>query len=199
MKTIYKSIVIFIILSVQINAGSFKAIKNKLAQAECVEIDFLTILESSIFESVDSADGTALISNNGNYIIHLADDIYAKDEKYIYSYSPETEQVLMEKYDSENSNIDEIIFITQLDKYYHTKNTTDKNKFFLTKKNNYRGNLPDSMTVLINSELNLLEQINYFDVNDELNRIVINEIITKTCKESELIPEFPDSAERVKL
>ena len=54
--------------------------------------------------------------------------------------------------------------------------------------------------MFVDSTHQRVERLEYFDINDELNRVVFtSEQFDSVCKDSIFIPAFPDSAERIRL
>ncbi len=181
-------------------ADSFERIKADLANSDCSRFEFVSILESSIFDIVDSTEGEAYIASDGRYHITLAGDQYLFDGAHLYSYSEENNQVVIETPDSGYVRSDEISYITRLDDYYQTIEVTPDSQYRLLKRPGVVGDIPDSMTVTVNSSRMMLELITYFDVNEELNRIVIrNQTVESKCAQSSFEPAFPDSAETIKF
>ncbi|MEW5995198.1 MAG: hypothetical protein AB1744_12510, partial [Candidatus Zixiibacteriota bacterium] len=61
-------------------------------------------------------------------------------------------------------------------------------------------NTPDSLTVFIDRDSLLLKRLEYLDINEERNVIIIlRQSSSDTCDEGQLEPVFPDSVEKVKL
>ena len=81
-------------------ADSFDRIKADLANSDCSRFEFISILESSIFDVVDSTEGEAYIAADGRYHIKLAGDRFLFDGVHLYNYSEENNQVLIETPDS---------------------------------------------------------------------------------------------------
>lgn len=188
-----------IILSVSsVWSDSFDNIKADLARPGCQKIQFLNIIESDVFETVDSTYGEFLISSDNRYKLSIADDIFLADSVYTYNYSAENQQVIIEK--RAFGDFDEISFITRLDELYQTQTITVDLKYYLKKRPEVTGETPDSMTVLIDAEKMSLKQIEYLDVNEDLNRVIIlkQEYLEK-CDPKAFEPDFPDDVERIKL
>jgi outer membrane lipoprotein-sorting protein len=181
-------------------ADSFDKIKADLANSDCTRFEFISILESSIFDVVDSTEGQAYIASDGRYNIIVTGDQYLFDGVNLYSYSAENNQVVIETLDSGYVKSDEISYITRLDDYYQTMVVTPDRQYRLLRRPGVLGDIPDSMTVWVNSTRMVLELITYLDVNEELNRIVIkNQTVDSKCLENSFEPTFPDSVERIKL
>jgi outer membrane lipoprotein-sorting protein len=182
-------------------ADQFDGIKKRIAEADCVSFEFLSVLSSSVFDTRDSSRGTAQIARDGRYVIVLGNDVYLCNGKSAYTYSPSTNQVIVEPLDSGRVASKEISFLTRLDEYYETRCIEANQKYRLTKKVDVSaGNIPDSMLVIIDTGRQQIDHIDYLDVNDEQVRVVLTEQkLDLECNDSVFVPAFPDSAETVKL
>ncbi|TET95211.1 MAG: hypothetical protein E3J26_03160, partial [Candidatus Zixiibacteriota bacterium] len=89
MKQIVPRIVFLwlIYLSTSAAADRFDTIKEQLAQAACTRFEFVSIIESEIFDATDSATGTAYIARDGRFNVTLGEDRYLFDLRFLYSYS----------------------------------------------------------------------------------------------------------------
>lgn len=190
--------VLILILPLLSFADSFDDIKKELSKEGCWHFLFVDVVESDIFNSVDSTDGEAYLSSNGSYYIKTNEDFYIYDLINYYSYSPESNQLVIEK--NLNNEEDEISFITNLDKYYKTVILDAEKSYSLYKKENVTGDIPDSLVVIIDSKEKKLKRIEYYDINEELNKLIfIEQNYIDSCLNDHFIPKVPDSTERVKL
>ena len=176
----------------------FDLLKQQLAEAACTRFEFLSIIESDIFDRVDSTEGVAIIANDGRYFISVGNDEYIYDAIYLYSYSRLNNQVTVEKVLDHQG--EELFFITRLDKYFKTA-VLDKNReYSLVRLNDRLDNIPDSMRVIIDPDVPALKEISYLDINEEQNRLVFyGQDIKPTCDGKIFQPEFPDTVETIKL
>jgi len=170
---------------------------NRMTQAECCRFEFISILESEVFETVDSTAGTALISSDDRYDILLGPDRYLRSDEFLYSYSGENEQVTVERVESSVAPDETITFITQLDRHYLIHPVADK--YSLVRKPEIDSNLPQ-MIVLTLTESGELGRLEYIDDNGDTNRIVIVESSFQPgCDSAAFVPNFPESTEVIKL
>ncbi len=192
------TIALIFLLAAPITADNFDKVKNDLKQDGCFKFEFLNTIESEYFDVIDSIYGLAYIASDGKYHIKIGEEIYIGGVEKYYSYIPENNQVIIENRDS--SQFDEISFIINLDKFYNST-TIEKNlKYSLVRKSGIAGDFPDSLIVTIDSKKNRMKEIEYLDINDELNRIIfLNQEFFETCDDSQFVPVFPDSVEKVKL
>ncbi|HUV30465.1 MAG TPA: outer membrane lipoprotein carrier protein LolA [Acidobacteriota bacterium] len=181
-------------------ADRFDAIKARLAEAGCVTLEFLSILESEIFDETDTIAGEAVVSADGRYVVDLGGDRYLYDLTSLYSYSAENNQVTIESVRGGGASGREISFITRLDQYYETRVISSGRAYRLIRLSPDMQNIPDSLVLTIRPDSSVLDEIQYFDVNEELNRIVFLRLETGTsCPDSLFKPAYPDSVEKVRL
>ncbi len=183
-----------------VGADDFDKIKEDLGRAGCHDFDFIAVLESDIFDQIDSTFGTAYIASDGRYSLEIADESYVYDLEYVYSYSESSGQVIIEKAGDSAPTGEEFSFIMFLDECYDTYNTGKKNSYRLIKHSDASVAYPDSLTVLIDPKRLQMEYFEYFDVNEELNRIeLLKQQYQPDCDLKRFVPDFPDSAEVIKL
>ncbi len=191
-----------IALSPASRADSFDVVKKELADAACVRFEFISIIESDLFDVVDSTSGSATIASDGRYRVALGPDVYLRDGLFIYSYSEETNQVVIERVDStaDDGHDDNITYITDLDRFFDTHLLEPERKYRLTRTADDTRDMPDSMVVFVDPTGPRMTAIEFLDVNGELNRIVfLGQAEDSVCAETAFEAAFPDSVERVKL
>lgn len=182
------------------SADSFNQVKSKLSGPGCLLLEFISIIESDVFDQVDSARGTAYLAHDGRYNVMLGLDQYLYDHEHVYTYSGSSNQVVIEKIDSGLHVNRYVSLITRLDDFYETYPIEPGHRYRLVRKPGMAGDHPDSMIVSIDPASLEMERIEYLDVNDELNRIVfVSQKSETNCDENRFQPAFPDSVERVKL
>ncbi len=196
-----KKIIVLLLIMIPIQslfADSYDKIKEKLKNSQCMHYKIIAVVESDIFETVDSTYGEAYISKNGRYNITLGEESYLYDLKNYYTYVVANNQVIIEKGDG-NSN-DDILFITKLDEFYKSHILIPDLEYRLMKKENIIGDFPDSLIIKTDKKSHELREISYYDINEELNRIIfLTQSYKSICDDSLFIPNYPDSVERVKL
>jgi len=183
-----------------IAAQDFGKVKANLARPGCHLFEFLSIVESEVFDQVDTAEGTAYIASDGRYYIEIADEIYLNDLTHTYSFSESSGQVIVEGSDSSSAPTgEEFSFVLRMDEYYDTY-PIEKRSFRLLRRAEASAAYPDSLMVRLDGAGVRLEQLEYFDVNEELTRIIIlNQTYEQVCDTSRFVPDFPESAEIIKL
>ncbi|HWR83854.1 MAG TPA: outer membrane lipoprotein carrier protein LolA [Candidatus Deferrimicrobium sp.] len=179
---------------------SFDKIKRELSQAACARFEFVSVIESEVFETADSAFGRAYIARDGRFLVTLGSDIYLNDGRCLYSYSAENNQVIMETKADSAEPIREISFLTRLDAIYTTFPVRSGETYRLLKKPGQDSQTPDSLTVFIDRRTRRLERLEYFDINDERTIIHIrSQQSDDSCDDKRFTPDFPESAERIRL
>ena len=181
-------------------SDKFDTIKAKLAESACIQIEFLSILESDIFDRTDTASGTAYLAKDGRFLVTLGKDKFLRTADQMYSYSEANNQVIIEDIDSSRAVSSEVAYIRKLDDWFKTRILRPDREYFLVRTGPPGNAIPDSMTVTVDPKQMRIARIAYFDVNDELVTIVLlKEMHHATCDESQFAPNFPRSADRVKL
>jgi outer membrane lipoprotein-sorting protein len=178
----------------------FERLKATMANAACCRYEFLSIVESEVFESTDTTLGAALIASDGRYHITIGPDEYLKTADKLYSYSSTENQMTVEALDTGDPRLESVSFVTRLNDYYSTRVVVPSRQYFLTRTDSAAVDLPDSLVVSLISGKGGLDRIEFFDVNNDRNRIVFrkSEYFDK-CDDSALSPRFPDSAEVINL
>lgn len=181
-------------------SGRFDAVKERLASAACVRLDFINIIHSDIFDIVDSTFGSACLASDGRYRVMLGDDTYLYDGTDLHSYSKENNQVVIEAIDPDADAGSEVTFLTHLEEFFETSAPASGNSYRLRRRKHSVGDLPDSMTVILDPEKLQIDRLEFFDINDEFNIIeLLNQQLDSACTEADFTPNFPDSVETVKL
>ena len=99
---------------------SFALIKQMLSSAKCVRFEFLSILHSDVFQSSDTLAGTAVLGDDGRYLVRIGPDAYRNDLNEIWSYSEENNQLVIEPALTGSDQTDQFVFITRLDELYES-------------------------------------------------------------------------------
>jgi outer membrane lipoprotein-sorting protein len=190
----------FAVIDAAVAADRFAVIKTELAEAPCVRFEFLSIIESEIFDQTDTVEGEAYIARDGRYNVTIGTEQYLFDGDKLYSYSADNNQVVIESIDEKEETGSQISFITRLDEFYRTQVVTPGERYRLARKADVQGELPDSISVILSPQENRIARLEYFDVNDERNVIVILKQLPDTvCFDERFRPNFPDSVEKIKL
>ena len=173
------------------------AVLDQMAEADCCRFEFISIIESDVFESVDSTAGTALIGADDRYDLRLGPDRYLRTDEFFYSYSGENAQVTVERVAAAAASDETIRFITRLDHYYEIKWVADK--YMLTRKADAESSLPKLILLTLN-ESDGLGRFFYIDDNGDTNRIVIvASSFSSDCDSAAFVPDFPQATEVIKL
>jgi hypothetical protein len=174
-------------------------VKAELSSADCVFFEFLSILESDIFETVDTTVGTAYVAKSGRYHITLGDDWYVHDGHSVYSYSQPNNQVVIEPIPPEEAMNAEVSFLTRLDDFYETKAVTSDSTYSLRLIKD-PSSMPDSLELCVAGNPARIAWLAYLDINGEPNRIVLTRQETNSsCDTSQFHPVIPDSVDVTEL
>ncbi|MFZ5981214.1 MAG: LolA family protein [Candidatus Zixiibacteriota bacterium] len=199
MIKLLKYVPVFLLIAAALQAEDrFDLLKKELSEGACARFEFLSIIESDIFDRVDTSNGVAVIARDGRYFISIGDDEYLYDAIYLYTYSRLNNQITVEKmFDYQG---EELFFITRLDKYFKTSVLQKNKEFSLVRRDSELDNIPDSMRVIIDPAGPALKEIIYFDINEEQNRLIFTrQDIKPVCDDHIFVPEFPDTAEIIKM
>ncbi|KAA3636876.1 MAG: hypothetical protein DWP97_01860 [Calditrichaeota bacterium] len=196
-----KKLLLFIILCCFISsakADNFDKLKVKLSKTPCISFELLSVIESDIFESVDTTYSEAIISMDGRYSIKAGDEEYNFDRNLYYTYSKSNNQVILEKSYSEAN--DNVIFLTKLDELYKSYILTPDLKYKLVKVDSIESDSPDSLIIELQKKKAELKQIQFYDINEDLNRLIfLKQNYLNKCSDSIFTPVYPDSVDVVKL
>jgi outer membrane lipoprotein-sorting protein len=185
---------------IQSKTDTFQIIKQSLKQSACVRLTFKSIIESSIFSAVDTVNGSAVIARDGRYAVTLGKDKYVFDGHDLYSFSYDNNQVTVEHVEPGGQFGAEVSFVTRLDEIYKTTILRPDSIYRLVKATRGYANVPDSLVVTIDRSNRVIRAIDYLDVNEEKNRIIFTQqSLTDACDSNRLVPDFPDSVERIRL
>jgi len=180
----------------------FAALKSQMADAACCRFEFLSIVESDVFDAVDTTQGSAVIARDGRYQIQVGPDSYLNDGHFLYSYSQPNNQVTVERVDPDVAPTEEISFITRLDDFFSTRAVRKDSLYRLTLIDSSYTNLPDSMDVSVTvvSGALRLRSLEYRDINDDKNTVVFTgQFFHLSCDEHAFDRSFADSVEIIKL
>lgn len=176
----------------------FQEIKAELDSAAMVSFDVLTIVESEIFDEIDSTAGKISIARDGRYVARLNDDIYLFDGECVWEFSSENNQATKRCLGEGEEVENRLGFIKKLDDYYKTSVIKENSIYRLIKKGEDDGSLPDSMLIYLKESK--LARIEYLDLNNDLNKVwILKETISDSLPEEVFEINLPDSAEVITL
>jgi len=174
-------------------------LKHQFALADCVNFRFLSIVESGIFDRSDTIEAEATIAEDGRYLINLGRDQYLYDLEYLYSFSYDNNQVTIERANGREVP-EELSFVKRLDDFYRSFVLKPDSLYRLLKLSAEGSNIPDSLLLFLRSDSLLLDRIEYYDINEELNRIIfLEQTVNETCPDTPFVPNYPDSVEVIRL
>ena len=178
----------------------FDSLKVRMKETECSNFQFTSIIESEVFLTVDSIDGSAWIAKDGRYAVKIGGDHYLFDGDYLHSYSSDNEQVVIETIDSGTTTGNEVLFIVRLDELYVSSTQIPNREYILRKKPDQHGNSPDSLRLFLSDISGDLTRISYFDENEDRHLILIEKMELKDeCLPSLFEADWPPGTDIVKL
>jgi len=201
MRILFVTIAVCLLLSTSALADNpWEQTSEKLAAADCVRFEFITIVTSEVFETVDTLPGTALIAADGRYLVELGSDVFLDDGKHLYSYSEENEQVVIEP-SAVGQGANEVTFVTQLEKYYKVAPYWKPlNEYSLRLRDSVEIDLPKHMNMSVDVGRNELDWLHFKDENDDRTKIdFLSQDCLDECDSTAFLPDFPETAEKVKL
>lgn len=189
-----------VLLPILVAADTFDTIKAQLRKSECVRLAFQSIVESSIFETSDTLDGTASFERTGRYQVTLGHDRYIFDGTDLFSYSRENQQVTIERVAPDEQFGAEVSFVTRLDEIYKTRILRPDSTYHLVKTARGYANVPDSMVVTIDKKARMIRLIEYLDINEEPTKIrFVSQSLDRTCDPEDFKTDFPDSIQVIRF
>jgi outer membrane lipoprotein-sorting protein len=197
---VFLGLLALVLSSVAVFGSSFERTKRKLASSNCIYYQFVTTVESKVFDVVDTAYCTAYIAKDGRFRVEVGPDYFIFNGDSLYSYSFENNQVVIEQPDPDDPVSSEISFVMKLEEWYDSSELKEKNTYKLVKRKGIEGEIPDSMIMSIDKESTDIKTIQYFDQNGDLNNIIItNQVIDTACNSDRFIPDYPDSVEKIRF
>jgi hypothetical protein len=164
----------------------------------CVRIEFHEIVHSQVFNETQTVRGLLEFDSAGRYRIELGGDVYLRTDSAFYSFSPGSNQVLIEKI-GERSSAASVIWVRHLDDYFESAILVPDKRYKLTAKPEVSADVPDSLTLFVSGGKRI-EKIEFIDGNGDLTILkVLKQVTSGECRKDTFEPVFPDSVERVRL
>jgi outer membrane lipoprotein-sorting protein len=187
-----------LLLSGRLSADSFDDLIEKYKKASLIELDVIVVVESSIFDDVDSVAGRILVCADGRYRMELGEDSYIFDGRCIWEYSAENRQATKKCLKDGEIFENRLSFIKNLNKFYDAEIVVPDSIYRLLSVDSTESSLPEEMSLYVSrADLKLID---YFDLNQDLNRIYINRtILTDSIKAGLFEFNPPDSVEIISL
>ena len=159
-------------------------------------MSFLNLVVSDVFETTDTTQGEIVFTRDGLYSTVIGSDHYIFDGTCLWEYSRLYNQATQNCAQPGQPVDESFLFFLRLDRDYFTHERIPDSVYALTIREGVKSGAPDSMVVVINPQLERIVEFLYFDINDELNRIVVLDEVTFESSDSSLFrPNFPDSTE----
>ena len=132
--------------------------------------------------------------------MNVGTEEYLYDGTLLQTYSSQTNQVIIEAPAGDLFVGSEIALITRLDDYYRTTPVKPGSEYSLAKTDTSDTQLPAQITVLLKTATGGIDALVYDDINGDRNRVVfLKERLSDTCPDNSFVPNFPKSAERIRL
>ena len=177
----------------------FEILKERMASSGCNHLEFLSLLESQVFDTTDTVMGEAWLGDSGRYNVKIGPDQYLAADNMLYSYSIENNQVTVEQLSTQDRRREQLSFLTNLDGFYSTTILARGREYRLRVIDTTDTELPSPLHLFLNSE-GKIDYFEYHDQNEDLNRIVIlRQEILDSCPSGIFSPDFPDSVEIVRF
>lgn len=187
-------------ISAEKKADPMDRLTEELRSAGCISIDFVSIVTSDIFESVDSVSGTANLARDGRFHVRLGDDWFVQDSASLTSYNSNQHQVTIEQRPPDSSHAHEVTFLTRLDQWFDSRILQSQKQYHLRRKRTAPASLPDSLSVWLSNDRKRLERFTFRDENGDVHTIVIQQMhLSATCKTGQFLPAIPAGADIVRL
>jgi len=186
--------------ALEVVAGESVSLFDKLVgrynQTPQTRIEFRHIVRSDFFETADTVDGTIVFADDGRYLTRIGGDEYLFDGRCLWEYSKLYAQATRNCLKPGQRLDDSFLFFRHFGEYYDIKPVAPDSIYHLLIHKKYTGKAPDSMTVILSPTDERIVSMEYYDINDELNRILIGKQTTSdTINASLFQPDFPDSTE----
>jgi outer membrane lipoprotein-sorting protein len=179
-------------------ADDFEKIKKQYDSAAMVILEVDIMVESKIFNETDSSRGYIAVTEDGRYITEINNDVYLFDGNCKWEYSAENNQVTKRCPEDDETVDNRLAFIKNLDEYYKTDTIYVDSVYRLTKTGEDDESLPD--TLLIYLRESRLSTIEYLDLNDDMNRVIISkQIVSDSVDADRFRINLPDSVEIITL
>jgi len=178
----------------------FDMIKSKLDSAKIVQLDLIITVNSKVFNEIDTSYGKIYFSDDGCYIADINDDIYLYDGIYNWEYSAENNQATKQKLGQNEQTDNRLSFFKNINRYYKSAILQPDKKYRLIKLNGAGEALPDSLIIFLNKTGSAISRLEYFDLNGDLNKIIITDEKYSDQPDSDLFKiNLPDSVEIIDL
>lgn len=198
----------FALLSSLLAAGAFaesatdpfERLKADLSSSDCIRLEFISVVSSEVFESVDSVAGSALVAADGRFRIRLGPDWFVQDSASLYSFNAAQNQITIERRPPDSASTLELTFLTRLDQWFDSRILQARKSYLLVRKPASPSSLPDSLTLGLTNGPQRLEQVAFVDENGDAHTIWVRQLtLNARCRSNQFVPDIPDSADVVRL
>jgi len=183
-----------------IDRSCFGFVKAGYKDAGQINMDIGLVVESKVFDDVDSIGAQVTVVADGRYRADIGDDIYMFDGRDIWEYSAENNQATVRSLKDGEQYDNRLIFLTDFDKCFETREILPDSIYALYRRPDTDRALPDSMVAYINCPEATIFRLEYHDTNGDLNRIhFLSVTLTDTISSGLFDIGLPDSVEIITL
>lgn len=178
----------------------FEKIERRLSSSPQVEISFEHIVVSEFFATADTLVGKVTFTSDGRYLTDLGQDQYLFDGECLWEYSLTYAQATRNCLQAGQRIDDSFLFFRNFNEYYSIMEVVKDSLYLLTIVPEHRGGAPDSLRIVLNKDEERIETMEYYDINEELNLMVIGkESFFETVDSLLFMARFPDSVEIIEF
>jgi hypothetical protein len=178
----------------------FKSLAEDYNSSPQTTIHFRHILSSEFFGTSDTVVGSIVFAADGRYVTELGPDVYLFDGSCLWEYSKLYAQASRNCLKPGQRLDDSFLFFRHFNEYYQVKVIQPDSVYQLAILEDFKGRAPDSMTVTLSPSVRRIISMEYYDINEELNRILLgDESKVDTVDSLLFVPGFPDSTEIIEI
>ncbi len=181
-------------------ASLFERLAEDYNSSPQTTIVFQHIVRSDFFETADTVAGSIVFAADGRYVTELGPDVYLFDGSCLWEYSKLYSQASRNCLKPGQRLDDSFLFFRHFNGYYQVKAVLPDSVYQLSILKDFKGKAPDSMTVTLSPADSRIISMDYYDINEELNTILLgDEIKVNTVDSLLFLPNFPDSTEIIEI
>lgn len=178
----------------------FQRLATEYNRVPQMTVDFRHIVISDFFGTADTVAGSISFASDGRYVTRLGVDEYLFDGKCLWEYSQMYAQASRNCLKPGQRLDDSFLFLRHFNDYYRVRALRPDSVYRLTIEKEFQGKAPDSLMVTLNPAQKRIVFMEYYDINEELNRILLGEETRADTIDSALfVPSFPDSTEIIEI
>lgn len=178
------------------DSSLFDRVNERLRSAPQTSIQFQHIVTSEFFGVSDTVEGMVTFTAGGLYVTALGNDTYTFDGECLWEYSALYAQATKNCLKAGQRIEDSFLFFRSFDSYYDISEQEPDSVYLLHIRSASKGLGPDSLTVTLDKVNERIAILEYLDINEELNQVLIKGQLQSESVDSSLFQaNFPDSTE----